>query len=68
MFVVSFVTQAHKMVKISIFIILISHLFGTMIHCATPCSEYFTYRIRPETTGILGQIKIPYPQKMMNSI
>jgi len=32
-----------------------------MVHCATPCSEYFTYRIRPETTGILGQIEIPSP-------
>ncbi|KAG5330456.1 GD protease, partial [Acromyrmex heyeri] len=49
------------MVKISILIILISHLFGTMVHCATPCSEYFTYIIKPETTGILGQIEIPSP-------
>ncbi|XP_011057378.1 PREDICTED: transmembrane protease serine 11D-like isoform X1 [Acromyrmex echinatior] len=58
----SFVTQTHKMVKISILIILISHLFGTMVHCATPCSEYFTYIIRPET-GILGQIEIPSPSE-----
>ncbi|KYM86384.1 Serine protease gd [Atta colombica] len=32
-----------------------------MIHCATPYSEYFTYIIRPETTGILGQIEILSP-------
>lgn len=58
---ISFVTESHNMTKISILIALLLHLLCTMVRGITPCSEYFTYMIDPETHKVLGRIEIPSP-------
>jgi len=68
MFVVSFVTQAHKMVKISILTILISHLFSTMVH--VPLRARNILHIESDLRQLVywDRLKFHLLQKMMNSI
>ncbi|XP_011884054.1 PREDICTED: uncharacterized protein LOC105571190 [Vollenhovia emeryi] len=50
------------MVKICILFVLLPHLFYTMVHSTTSCSEYLTYTIDPDTRKIFGRIEILPPK------
>jgi len=48
------------MIKLFILMALLPHLICTMVYDTSPCSEYFIDMTEFETSGILGQIEIPF--------